>query len=261
MNSSDKPADRSSADVAILCVHKGEIRSFLKRLDRQRSYTERGLTVRGGFLGETTRIVVAEAGLGFASHRQAAHWLVETHRPKWILAVGFSSSLSEQVHAGDLVLADEIRDTHGNIMPVRCTLKPDGRIHVGRTIVADQHPTTASAKKNLCESVEALAVDTTSLAVAQICYERNIRFLSIRGIVDELNEDIPETAAGVILRSDSRSFGSALGNLFRGFSAVSELKTWRDRSVAASNHLDRFVIGVIEQIMDLLERQRLDSSD
>ena len=262
MNSSqDKPSDRSTADVAIVCIHKGEVRSLLKRLDRQKSYTEGSLTVRGGFLGETTRVIVAEAGTGFARQRAAAHWLVETHQPRWMLSVGYSSSLSDNVHAGDLVLADEIRDTHGNIMPVRCTLKPGKRIHVGRMIVADEHPTTPEARKKLCESVEALAVDTTSLAVAQICYERNVRFLAIRGIIDELQEEIPETAAAMMLRADSRSVGSAIGNLFKGFSAVGELKSWRDRTVVASDNLDRFVSGVIEQIADLLERQKLDSSD
>ena len=69
----DATADRASADIALVCTHKGELRPFLRRLDRQRSYTEGSLTVRGGFLRETIRIVVAEVGPGFAKHRAAAH--------------------------------------------------------------------------------------------------------------------------------------------------------------------------------------------
>jgi hypothetical protein len=99
--SKDAGPDRSTADIALVCTHKGELRPFLKRLDRQRSYTEGSLTVRGGFLRETIRIVVAEVGPGFARHRAAAHWLVETHKPAWMLAVGFSSSLTPEVHPGD----------------------------------------------------------------------------------------------------------------------------------------------------------------
>lgn len=252
-------ADKASAHVGLCCIHRGELRPFLKRLDRQKTYLHDRTRYLGGFLGETTRIVVAEPGLSYPRHRSAAEWLVDTHHAPWILSVGFSSSLSPDVHPGDLVLADEIRDTHGNIMPVRCTLKPQKRVHVGRLVVADQHPLTSDAKRSLAQSSEALAVDTASLAVAQICYERNVRFLAIRAIIDELDDDIPEAAGGIIFRSDSRSWGGALGSLFKGLQAAKELRDWRNRAVAASSHLDRFLAGVIDQIAELLEKKRLDA--
>jgi nucleoside phosphorylase len=250
-------ADKASAHVGLCCIHRGELRPFLKRLDRQKSYLHERTRFLGGFLGETTRIVVAEPGLSYPRHRAAAQWMVETHHTPWILSVGFSSSLSPDIHAGDLVLANEIRDTHGNIMPVRCTLKPQNRVHVGRLVVADQHPLTSTAKHSLAQASEALAADTASLAAAQICYERNVRFLAIRAIIDEFEDDIPETAAGIIFRADSRSWGGALGSLFRGLQAAKELHHWRNRAVAASSHLDRFLAGVIEQIAELIEKNRL----
>ena len=256
----DATADRASADIALVCTHKGELRPFLRRLDRQRSYTEGSLTVRGGFLRETIRIVVAEVGPGFAKHRAAAHWLVETHKPAWMLSVGFSSALTPQVQPGDLVLASEIVDTHGNTMPVRCTLKPGGRIHVGRMVVADNHPEDVPAKTNLGTASQALAVDTSSLAVAQICHERNVRFLAVRGIVDAVDETAPAASAGMIFKADSRSAGAALGGLLGRFSKASEMNQWRQRAVAAAEHTDRFLAGVVEQIAELLERQRLDRS-
>lgn len=258
--SKDAGPDRSTADIALVCTHKGELRPFLKRLDRQRSYTEGSLTVRGGFLRETIRIVVAEVGPGFARHRAAAHWLVETHKPAWMLAVGFSSSLTPEVHPGDLVLASEIVDTHGNTMPVKCTLKPGGRIHVGRLVVADSQPDDAAGKTALAHSSQALAVDTCCLAPAQICYERNVRFLAVRSIIDGPEESVPSASAGMVFRADSRSAGAALGGLLGRFSKASELNQWRQRGVAAAEHSDRFLAGVVEQIAELLERQRLDRS-
>ena len=47
--SAEPVPDRSTADVGIVCTHKGELKAFLKRVDRQRSYTEKKITVRGGF--------------------------------------------------------------------------------------------------------------------------------------------------------------------------------------------------------------------
>ncbi|MEY3174441.1 MAG: hypothetical protein RLZZ436_2355 [Planctomycetota bacterium] len=252
-------ADKASAHVGLCCIHRGELRTFLKRLDRQKNYLHNRSRFLGGFLGETNRIVVAEAGTSYPRHRAAAEWLVDTHHVPWIISVGFSSSLSADVHPGDLVLADEIVDTHGNTMPVRCSLKAQKRVHVGRLVVADQHPVTAVAKRSLSESSQALAADTTSLAAAQICYERNVRFLAIRAIIDELDDDIPEVAANMLLRSDSQAWGGALGSLFRGLQAAKELREWRNRGATAGSHLDRFLTGVIEQIAELLERNRLAS--
>ncbi|MFO1002688.1 MAG: hypothetical protein U0936_20355 [Planctomycetaceae bacterium] len=45
-----------------LCVLTRAGESVLKQVDRQRSYTEKKITVRGGFLGETIRLAIAEAG-------------------------------------------------------------------------------------------------------------------------------------------------------------------------------------------------------
>ncbi len=133
----ESTADRASADIGIVCTHKGEIRPFLKRLDRQRSYSERGITIRGGFFDESTRVAIAAAGIGFAAHREATELLISEHHPSWVLSVGFSSSLSDDVQPGDLCIADEISDTHVNTLPVKCTIPARRRILVGRMIVAD----------------------------------------------------------------------------------------------------------------------------
>ncbi len=249
--------DRSSADVGIVCTHKGEVKPFLKRLDRTRSYSERKITVRGGFLGESTRVVLAEAGEGFAAHRAATELLVAEHRPTWILSVGFSSSLVEDVRPGDLVIANEIGDTHVNSLPVKCNIPPRKRIHVGKLIVADGHPVTPPEKQALYERFPGLAADTSSLSVAQVCQEHSIRFMAIRVAVDSIDEEIPEQAASMIFHPTSRALGTAIGSLFKGLKKISVMNQWRERTNNAAGNLDRFVTGIVEQIAESLERQRL----
>lgn len=249
--------DRSSAHIGIVCTHRAELKPFLKRVDRQKSYTERKLTIRGGFLGEVTRIVIAEAGEGFARHREATEWLLTEHRPSWVVSAGFSSSLSSDISPGDLVVANELADTHTTTMPVKCSIAPRKRIHVGKLLVADQHPVTPAEKSSLQERFPALAVDTSSLAVAQVCHARDIRFLAIRAIVDGLEEQIPEQAFPMIFHPTSRALGSALGSMFQGLRKMSEMNMWRERTKTAAVNLDRFLTGVVEQVAEALERQRL----
>ena len=249
--------DRSSADIGIVCTHNGEVKPFLKRLDRTRSYSEKKWTVRGGFLGESTRIALVEADEGFASHRAATELLITEHRPTFVLSVGFSSSLSEDVRPGDIIVANEISDTHDNSMPVKCSIPARKRIHVGKLIVADDHPVTPSEKRSLRDRCPGLATDTSSLAVAQVCKERTVRFMAIRVAVDSLDEEIPEQAASMIFHPTSRALGSALGTLFKGLRKIAIMNQWRERTNNAAGNLDRFVTGIVEQIAESIERQRL----
>ncbi len=256
-SSSEPTADRSTADIGIVCSHKGELKPFLKRVDRQRSYNDRKMTVRGGFIGEITRIAVVEAGEGFANHRAGAELLVKEHRPKWIISAGFSSTLADDVHPGDLVIANEIADTHGQLMPVKCTIQARKRIHVGKLIVADDHPITPTQKTSLREQHPGLAVDTGSLAVAQVCNEHGLKFLAIRGIVDAMNEEIPEQAASMIFHPTSRALGTAIGTMFKGLRMMSVMNSWRERTNTTASNLDRFLAGIVDQIAEAIERQRL----
>ena len=53
--------DKASAHIGLCCIHRGELRTFLKRLDRQKSYVHNRSRFLGGFLGETNRIVLHAA--------------------------------------------------------------------------------------------------------------------------------------------------------------------------------------------------------
>lgn len=244
----DVPLDRVSAHVGIVCTHIGELRPLMKRLDRVRKYTDHGCTFRGGFLHETIRIAVVEAGAGFARHRLATEILIREHHPFWVLTLGFSSALNDSIQSGDLTLADEIVDTHGNATSVKCRIPGGRRIHVGRHVVADQHPLLVTEKKALAESSKAIATDTSSKAVAQVCEEHSTRFMSIRAIVDELHVDVPEKAAALFFEPGSKAVGAALGSVLKGIRQVSELNAWRKKAAAAAENLDRFATGVILQI-------------
>lgn len=250
----DPSQDKHSADVGLICVHGGEIRPLLKRLNRVRKYVENGCVYRGGFLEETVRVACVEARTGFARHRNATQTLIREHRPAWVISVGYSSGLSSDLKTGDLVMATEISDTHGNIIPVKCPIPGSRRVHKGRFVVADEHPMTPEAKQKLAESSGAICTDTVSLAAAQICQETGTRFLAIRAILDEAGEGIPQQAAGLMFDANSRAIGTALATLTRGLRQAGILYDWRKRATASSDHLDRFVAGVILRISDQLHR-------
>lgn len=297
------PVDRRSADIGLVCTHRAEVRPLLKMLDRVRSYTDGGMVFRGGFLDESIRIAIVEAGPGFANHRLATEVLLEEHHPVWVLSVGFSSGLSDVVSAGDVCLANRISDTHGNSLTLNCPIPESRRIFVRPHLVADTHPMTSAEKRRLAETFDADAVDTTSAAVAQVCSETveaadattppettaaerppagtsdpavdstsvptdtaapsvpekppapaRARFLSVRVIIDGVDEDLTEQAVELIFApagTKKRSFGDVVRDTFR---KDPERAKWEQRMVEASKNLHRFLPGVLRQLGEKLHR-------
>ncbi len=247
------PPDRSTAHVALVCTRIQEIRPLLKQLDRRRRYTDGGQRFHGGFLGESFRVAVVEAGSGFAAHRRASEILMAEHRPRWILSVGFSSSLADDVRPGDLSLATSVCDTHGQRLHVRCPIPESPHVTLRPHLVADSHPVTAAQKRELAAESDAGAVDTVSLAVAQICEESRIPFLSIRAIIDGMDENLPEEAMEAVF-GISRQQRSPVSRLLSGWRVPAPVRPWVERTDTAGRRLSRFVQGVVLQLGEHLQR-------
>jgi len=258
-NQEQKPIDKRSADIAIVCSHRAEIAPFLGKLDRQRKYTDNGSVFRGGFFDETIRMVVVEAGAGFAQHRNATQTLVDEHHPLWILAVGFSSSLTSDIGDGDICLANEISDTHGNTLPVKCSIPESKRVFIRKHVVADTHPATSSDRKALHEQSAAAVVDTTSLAVAQVCQTDGqtpaARFLSIRAVLGHFTDDLSQDALADFepLPERQPSIFQKVTQRFRPDAALAARTEARD-NVAVN--LNRYLLGIIEQLGRKIETSR-----
>ncbi len=253
--------DRRSADIGIVCAHNAEIKPLLKVLDRPRKYVDNNTVFRGGFLDEVIRIAIVEAGAGFAAHRAVTDTLIKEHAPSWVLSLGFSSALTADLKAGDICLANEICDTHGNKLPMKCAVPESKRIFVRRHVVADHHPRTTEEKRQLAETSHAVACDTTSLAVAQACVhlstEKNpIRFLSIRSILDSHDETVSDKGIDTMFEPTAGKKPSALSGFVGRFRTDPELGSWNVRANEQAIGLNKFALGIIRQLAAKLGKSR-----
>jgi len=253
--------DKRSADIAIVCSVRAEVSPLLGKLDRVRKYVDQGAVFRGGFLDETLRIAVVEAGAGFAKHREVTQTLIAEHHPVWVLSVGFSSPLTDELKSGDVCLANEICDTHGNSLPVKCSIPESKRVLVRTHVVSDIHPRLHSERATLAESSGAIAVDSTSLAVAQACQSDEsdkpiARFLSIRGIAGRVSQDLSQQIMEAAFEPVSRKKANLLGKLKSKVKPDPEMVAWQTSQDEAAVNLNRFVLGVIRQLGEKLGKSR-----
>ncbi len=262
---SEEPVvDRRSADIGIVCTQSTEIRPLLKKLDRVRKYVDGGAVFRGGFLDEVIRVAIVEAGTGFAKHRDAAKTLIAEHHPAWIFSAGFSSPLTDDLKSGDVCLANEICDTHGNSLPVKCSIPERKRIFVRKHIVADSHPHTAERRRALVDSTQSAAVDTTSLAVAQACNEQSVgedappaaRFLSIRGIVGAAGDELTPKVVEYLFEPLAKQKAVGFRHLLTRVKPDPGLAPWKKAAEESAINLNRFVLSLITQLGEKLGRSR-----
>jgi adenosylhomocysteine nucleosidase len=253
-SSEDVTSDRATAHVGLVCTHARELKPLLQKLDRRRRYADGSMRFTGGFLGESLRVAVVEAGTGFAAHRRATEVLVSEHSPSWVVTAGFSSSLSEEVRPGDLCLATSICDTHGQQLEIKCPI-PESKYVTRRShVVADRHPRTVGDKRHLAEQSSAAAVDTNSLAVAQICELTGRPFLSIRAVIDGFDEDLPGVAVARLFEPEQQSRSAKAVRWIENWRQPPEEKEWAARATIAARRLSRFLDGVICQLGEHIDR-------
>lgn len=226
-----------------------EMTAFLSRCERQRSYTERNLTFRGGIY-DGIRIVVVESGAGMAKADRATRDLIEVHSPKWVLSCGFAGALQPQLGLGEIVAVNQSADEHGHDLQIdlKMASDPARRLHVGKLVTVGKIVRTVAAKHELAAKTEALAVDMEAYAVARVCQELHRKFLAFRVISDDLATDLPPEVMSIFGDTGAVRFGAVVGSLWKRPSSITDLWKLREQATQAAEHLADFLDGVVKQL-------------
>lgn len=212
-----------------------------------------GFSLRQGILGGR-RIAVALSGAGRAKAAKAADALIAGHRPQWIISAGFAGGLDAKLHRHDLLMADHVADMAGNQLTIDLQVDPAAlraapQVHVGRLLTADHVIRTPAEKEALGRQYHALAVDMETFAVAEVCRQRQVRFLAVRVINDPADEELPHDVEHLLAqKSGAAVLGAALGAIWRRPASFKDMMKLKEHALVASDRLAKFLAGVIEQL-------------
>ncbi len=215
---------------------------------RGAGYEER----RGTFAGK--EIAVVTTGVGCKAASRATLDYVRSRQPQWVISAGFAGGLNEDLHRGHVLMADRIARADQEELAVGLTFAKDSLaetpgVHVGRLLTVDRIVHAVADKKELGRQKDALAVDMETWAVAHQCQQEKVRFLSVRIISDPVNEELPPYLQRLVeTESRSAQLGAAVGALFKKPSSIKEMWRLKESALKASDHLARFLEGVVRQL-------------
>lgn len=242
-------SDNARADIGIVSALPIEMGQFVDRCEKVKHYSGGGMVFRGGRY-DGIRVVIAEAGMGFAKARKATQALIDAHAPPWVISCGFSGALLPQMKIGQIVVANSIVDQHGQHIDISLNLTTDeaAGLYVGRLLTADEMVRLVQEKQELHEQHEALAVDMESLAVAQVAQESKTGFMAVRVISDDMSADLPSEILSIMGDTGAVRIGAALTSIVKRPESFKDMMHLRQNAQAASKSLATFLDGVVHQL-------------
>jgi adenosylhomocysteine nucleosidase len=210
-------------------------------------------TAREGML-DGRRLVVMQAGAGREAAARCTEALIDGHQPQWIISAGLAGGLDEALARNDILMADHLSDEAGTSLSVDFKIAPEAlagapHLHVGRLLTVDHIIHRPEEKKALGERHRALAVDMESIAVAEVCQKRKVRFLSVRVISDGVGDRLPVEVERLMNQTTlAGKLGAATGAIFRRPSSVKDMLALKETALIAADRLAKFLTGVIGQL-------------
>lgn len=230
-----------------LGIESGGTRDLLQGAVTARagSFTEHAGTLLG------KEAVVVDTGVGSKAAAQAAADVIEFHQPAWVISAGFAGALDERLRRGQILMASEVIRPDAEPLAVGLRISGEGTpgVHAGRLLSVDKLVRTRRERETLAHAHQALACDMESYAIAEVCRQKQVRFLSVRIISDSLEDELPREIEQLLAqKSIAGKLGAAAQAVWKRPGAALDLLKLQDEALKASDRLARYLTSMLGQL-------------
>ena len=211
------------------------------------------------------------SGSGPERGSRATTWAIDKFDAEAIVSVGFCGASQEHQRSGDLIIAtsainlagtpfewsipiasDSIDANRSLLLAARAAVEIAGiDYHIGPMITISSLATASGTKRWLGETVGATAIDTKSHAIASTATERNVPWISVSAVLDDMNVNVPKIIDRVDAGPKQRGADIYIKHLLRypkDFPALRRLKIASD---LAKTSLTNFMPVFIKSCSEL----------
>ena len=214
-------------------------------------------------------IIISGSGSERAS--RATAWAIDKFNAEAIVSVGFCSASQEHQRSGDLVIAtgainlagspfewampiatDSIYANQSLLLAARAAVEIAGiDYHIGPMVTISSLATASGTKRWLGETVGATAIDTKSHAIASTANERNIPWISVSAVLDDMDLNVPKIIDRVDAGPKQRGVDIYIKHLLRYPKDFPALRRLKFASDLAKTSLTNFMPVFIEAYSDI----------
>jgi adenosylhomocysteine nucleosidase len=200
-------------DPCVVFALARESRPFLRQFPPHQDFP--GAPCPAWFCGPSwLTVLVLETGVGTTRAEAALTWLLGQpmlekvpYRPRVVLSAGFAGALQPGFQVGDILLATEVADHHGNCWPATWPGElPPGEwwppLHRGRLLTVAHLVGRPEEKQVLGRQYEAAAVDMETASVARLCGDHGVPLGCVRAISDDVQTGLSPRLLSLL--ADSR---------------------------------------------------------
>jgi adenosylhomocysteine nucleosidase len=206
---------KESAILGMIAAFRWEVSALLRKAPG----VERLGSERYRFSWRGRPVLLAIAGTGSENSYRTSREMLRESSLCGLVSIGFAGGLNGSISAGELILAEEvIEQVSGERFPCQETLTPIAAANRGKLLSVPAVVTSASEKRSLGSSWNALAVDMESAGVGRAAREAGLPFGAVKSITDGSEQSLAidfqrcwsqhgELSSWKILREAVRSSG------------------------------------------------------
>ena len=231
----------------VFALHQESV-GLLDRLKRSKKTRGDGWTFYTGTI-ENMSIAVVLSGAGQKNAEDATNVLLNVFAPKLICSAGYGGGLSSRLKQSMICVPEQVvraldMQTLDLSSPIPRKVSPIPNKLTLLTV--NEVVELPEQKRHLHEQTGAEIVDMETFAVAEVCRVREVPFLSVRVILDAVDDQIPKDIAKILDNVDrgfSRLTGTIFGSLWSRPTMVLDLVSLKRRAFTATERLAKFAIA------------------
>jgi nucleoside phosphorylase len=202
-----------------------------------------GVVVRGNVEHRTSDICVVHTGVGAAICEERLGNFLRAETPELLIASGFCGGTTDEVHPGDLVIADDASDLSRKARAIL----PDavvGKIHSADRIVDPAVDRYAIGREH-----GAIAIDMETKTITRLCADRSIPVLALRVISDSPAAPFPAPPNVLFdMEAQRTKFAALVAYLARDPASAVRLAQFSQQITRAKTKLADALCAVIHEL-------------
>lgn len=186
-----RPERKGKMNIGLVAEVKWEVREVCRRLKLE-LLDPRDEIYGAALNGHVIRLCLS--GMVPAVSKERVDRFLDSHKLDLMICSGLAGALRRNIRIGDIIVQSSDPKL---VQTAEAALKKQNiPFHSGPLVTVSSPVLTPEARRDLAQSSGAIAVDMESQTIARLCRERGIPCLAMKGVSDEIDDDLSPILGG-----------------------------------------------------------------